>query len=68
MKKEPKAALGRREFLRALGAGATVAAASAAPLASEARADTESNDEKRKARYRETEEVKTFYRVNRYPS
>jgi hypothetical protein len=68
MKKEPKAALGRREFLRTLGAGATVAAATAAPLASEARADTESNDEKRKARYRETEEVKTFYRVNRYPS
>ena len=68
MKKEPKAALGRREFLRTLGAGATVAAASAAPLAGEALADTESNDEKRKARYRETEEVKTFYRVNRYPS
>ena len=55
MKKEPKATLGRREFLRTLGAGATVAAASAAPLASDARADTESNDEKRKARYRETE-------------
>jgi hypothetical protein len=68
MKTEPKATLGRREFLRTLGAGATVAAASAAPLASDARADTESNDEKRKARYRETEEVKTFYRVNRYPS
>jgi hypothetical protein len=68
MKKEPKAALGRREFLRTLGAGATVAAASAAPLASAARADTESNDEKRKSRYRETEHVKTFYRVNRYPS
>jgi len=30
-------------------------------------ADTESNDEKRKPRYRESEEVKTFYRVNRYP-
>jgi hypothetical protein len=33
-----------------------------------ARADNETNDEKRKARYRESEEVKTFYRVNRYPS
>ena len=57
MKKEPKStqaknALGRREFLRALGAGATVAAAAAAPLAGEALADTESNDEKRKSRYR----------------
>jgi hypothetical protein len=30
-------------------------------------ADTENNDEKRKARYRETEHVKTYYRVNRYP-
>ena len=31
-------------------------------------ADSESNDEKRKARYRETDEVKTYYRVNRYPN
>ncbi len=60
--------VGRRDFLRALGAGAGVAATAAAPLATEARADSETNDEKRKARYRETDEVKTFYRVNRYPS
>ena len=65
MKKQPKGTLGRREFLRSLGAGATVAAAAAGPLAGEARADTESNDEKRKSRYKETEHVKTFYRVNR---
>ena len=32
-----------------------------------AHADTESNEEKRKARYRETEHVKAYYRVNRYP-
>jgi hypothetical protein len=57
--------LGRRDFLRALGAGATAAAA---PFAGGARADTETNDEKRKARYKETEYVKTYYRVNRYPS
>ena len=68
MKKQPKGTLGRREFLRSLGAGATVAVAAAGPLAGDARADTESNDEKRKSRYRETEHVKTFYRVNRYPS
>ena len=60
-------ALGRRDFLRTLGAGATVAAAAGAPLASDAHADTESNDEKRKSRYRETDHVKTFNRVNRYP-
>ncbi len=68
MKKERKATLGRREFLRTLGAGATVAAAGAGSLAGEAHADTESNDEKRKSRYRESAEVKTFYRVNRYPN
>ncbi|HEY2137472.1 MAG TPA: twin-arginine translocation signal domain-containing protein [Xanthobacteraceae bacterium] len=58
---------GRRDFLRALGAGAGAAAVSA-PLGGEALADSESNDEKRKARYRETDSVKTFYRVNRYPT
>jgi len=62
----PKAKLGRREFLRALGAGATVVAASVGPLTGEVIADTESSREKRKSRYRETEHVKTFYRVNRY--
>jgi len=67
MKKSAKAALGRRDFLRTLGAGASAAVATS-PLASSAHADTENNDEKRKARYKETEHVKTFYRVNRYPS
>jgi len=72
MKKERKATqarptLGRREFLRTLGIG-TAAVAASGPLAGEAQADTETNDDKRKARYRETEHVKTFYRVNRYPS
>jgi hypothetical protein len=68
MKAEGKARVGRRDFLRALGAGAGVAVATAGPLASNAKADSESNDEKRKTRYRETEHVKAFYRVNRYPS
>ena len=66
MDKEKKTKVGRREFLRAMGAGAGLAAA--APLATRAKADTENNDEKRKARYQETDHVKTFYRVNRYPS
>jgi hypothetical protein len=67
MKKERQAKLGRRDFLRALGAGTSVVVASAGPLAGEALADTEANDEKRKARYRESEHVKTYYRVNQYP-
>jgi hypothetical protein len=65
MKTEHKTTLGRREFLRALGVGA---AAAAAPLATEAMADSETNDEKRKARYQvNSPEVQTYYRVNRYP-
>jgi hypothetical protein len=68
MKRERKSTLGRREFLRTLGAGAGVAVAAAGPLAGDGRADTETTDEKRKSRYKETDHVKTFYRVNRYPS
>jgi hypothetical protein len=60
-------AVGRRDFLRALGAGAGVAVAAAAPLATPAVADSENNDEKRKSRYRETDHVRAFYAVNRYP-
>ncbi len=66
MKKDNRT-LGRRDFLRALGAGAGAATVAAGPLASPASADTESNDEKRKARYKETDHVKAYYRVNRYP-
>jgi hypothetical protein len=65
--RERQTKVGRRDFLRALGAGASVAVASTGPLAGEALADTETDDEKRKPRFRETEHVKTFYRVNRYP-
>jgi hypothetical protein len=68
MTAERKTALGRRQFLRNFGAGAGAAVIAAVPIATEAVADSESNDEKRKARYRESDEVKTYYRVNRYPS
>jgi hypothetical protein len=68
MKKHQQAGVRRRELLRAFGAGATAAVTTAGPLAGTARADTETSDEKRKSRYKETEHVKTFYRVNRYPS
>jgi hypothetical protein len=59
-------AVGRRDFLRALGVGAGVAVA--APVATTTLADSESNDEKRKARYKETDHVRAFYAVNRYPA
>jgi hypothetical protein len=61
-----KAKVGRRAFLRTVGAGAGLAAAAAAPLSTPALADTENDGEKRKARYKETDHVKTFYKVNRY--
>ncbi|MEA2877399.1 MAG: hypothetical protein QOF14_2595 [Hyphomicrobiales bacterium] len=66
MKQNDKPTVGRRDFLRVLGVSA--GAAAAAPLATAAKADSENNDEKRKARYKETDHVKAFYRVNRYPS
>ena len=68
MKSEGRTKVGRRDFLRVLGAGGAGAVAGAGTLTSGARADSETNDEKRKSRYRETEHVKTFYRVNRYPA
>lgn len=69
MKSEPKSKLGRRDFLRALGAGAGVAVTTAAPLSAPAAADSENSDEKRKARYKaDSASVQTYYRVNRYPS
>jgi len=67
MKTQGKATVGRREFLRALGAGAGVAA-TAAPLATTAAANDKPDAEKRKARYKETDHVKKFYAVNRYPA
>ena len=66
MTSKQKTVVGRREFLRVAGVGA--AAAAAAPLATEAKADTENNDEKRKTRYQESAHVKKFYQVNRYPA
>jgi hypothetical protein len=66
MKQQGEKGLGRRDVLRALGVGAGLAAT---PLASPAKADTETSDEKRKPRYQaNSAEVQTFYRVNRYPN
>ena len=67
MKQADKSKLGRRDFLRAMGAGAGLSVTAEAPLATEAAA-VESDAEKKKARYKETDHVKAYYRVNRYPS
>jgi hypothetical protein len=66
MKTEKK--VGRRDVLRALGAGAGVAVTASGPLVEQAVAGSESNDDKRKARYQaNSPDVQAFYRVNRYP-
>jgi hypothetical protein len=68
MRDEKQTTVGRRHFLRNVGIGIVGASATlATPLIAPAQADSENNDEKRKARYRETDHVKKYYRVNRYP-
>ena len=68
MKPEGKAKMGRRDFLRTLGAGAGMAVTPVA-LVTEASADSESDGDKRKARYNaDSADVKAYYRVNSYPS
>jgi hypothetical protein len=67
MKKQSKATLARREFLRTLGAGVTLVAAAAPPI--DARAATANYQDRSKARYQpDSPEVQNFYRVNRYPA
>jgi hypothetical protein len=68
MREKSKALLGRREFLRNVGVGAAVAATATVAMTGESTADTETNEEKRKSRYQETDHVKAYYRVNRYPA
>jgi hypothetical protein len=61
-----QAALGvdRRRFF--MMGGSAVAAAAVVPLAGSEAAADESQAERVKARYKETEHVKNYYRVNRY--
>jgi len=68
MKEQDKSKLGRRDFLRAMGAGAGIAATTAVPLATAAAA-SESDAEKKKARYQaNSTDVQSYYKSNRYPS
>jgi hypothetical protein len=63
-----RSSVGRRDLLRALAIG-TASAAATGVAPTPARADTETPDEKRKARYQaHSPDVQTFYRVNRYPT
>ena len=62
---KPQAGVDRRRFF--MMGGSAVAAAAVVPMAgTEAVADDESRAERVKARYKETDHVKNYYRVNRY--
>jgi hypothetical protein len=63
--KSQKAAGVDRRRLFLMG-GSAVAAAAVVPLASGEAAADESQAERVKARYKETDHVKNYYRVNRY--
>jgi hypothetical protein len=58
-----KPAVDRRSFFKALGAGAAVAVVPVAVAPAQA---MDPGTEEKKARYRETDHVKAFYRTNRY--
>ncbi|MGA2892723.1 MAG: formate dehydrogenase [Xanthobacteraceae bacterium] len=61
-----KLSVRRRDVLRALGLGVAVTAS--APLLDGAVANGASSDAKRKTRYQpNSQNVQTYYRVNRYP-
>jgi hypothetical protein len=59
-----KPTVGRRDLLRALAAGA---GAAAVPLAAGV-ATAKGEDDKHKARYRVSDHIKAYYRVNQYPT
>jgi hypothetical protein len=63
--KKPKAELDRRRFLLGLSVGATTAAAVQVGAVQPAHAYDPGDDET-KAKFQETDHVKTFYRVNGY--
>jgi hypothetical protein len=65
MTKRKRQSVAATSFARSASVGAS--ATLATPLIAPAQADSENNDEKRKARYKETDHVKKYYRVNRYP-
>jgi len=63
-KSRTAAGVDRRRFF--LMGGSAVAAAAVVPLAGDEAAADESQAERVKARYKESDHVKNFYRVNRY--
>ena len=61
-----KTAMNRRGFFGAVAGASTAAAAAAAAFSPTEAQAYDPGEAETKARYRETEHVKTFYRVNGY--
>lgn len=67
MTEKTNKAMDRRNFLRGVGGASTVAvAAVASPLAATDAQAYNPGSEETKARYRETDHVKAYYRTNGY--
>ncbi|MGU3537068.1 formate dehydrogenase [Methylobacterium sp. A54F] len=67
MERDKQNGIGRRQFFRTLGGGSAVAAASlVAPITATPAQAYDPGSEETKARYRETDHVKAFYRTNAY--
>ena len=68
MPEDRKDGLGRRQFFRALGGGSLAAAAviAAQPMSATGALAYDPGGDETKARYRETDHVKAFYRSNGY--
>lgn len=67
MQEKKQSALNRRNFLRAFGGASATAAVTAAATLTPGEAQAyDPGGEETKARYRETDHIKAFYRVNGY--
>ncbi len=66
MQDERTTGFSRRNFFRAFGGASATAVAAVALTPSEADA-YDPGEEETGARYQETDHIKNFYRVNRYP-
>ncbi|MCF6111474.1 formate dehydrogenase [Mesorhizobium muleiense] len=67
MQENKQTAMNRRNFLRGFGGASTTAVAAAAVTLTPGEAQAyDPGEEETKTRYRETEHVKAFYRVNGY--
>ena len=68
MQEKQTKGMDRRKFLRGFGGVTTIAAAAVtAPITATEAEAYDPGEEETRARYQESDHVKAFYRVNRYP-